>query len=130
MQSKGSSSLLDPGDCKLSIGSMLGGGITDGARIAIADFFNLQDCVTTLLASMRCSIIRVARIVSPHRILCLLDCLYLRVEIIRWRSDNCIAWIQFLARLRLSVVVRQITYLYTGVLNSDEQVHGLYFRSL
>ena len=120
MQSKSSSSLLDPGDCKLSVGSMLGGGVTDGTGTGIADFFNLQDCLTTSLASTCCSMVGVARIVSPCRILYLLDCLYLRVEIIRWRSDNCIPWIRFLARLRLSAVVRRTTYLRAGVLNSDD----------
>ena len=74
--------------------------------------------------------VRVARIVSPHRILSLPDCLYLWVEIIRWRSDNCIPWIRFLARLRLSAVVRRTTCLRAGVLNSDDRVRARCFRSL
>jgi hypothetical protein len=87
MQSMGSSSLLEPGDCKTSAGSMFGGGVVDGpvtvVRVALFDFL---DCVAASLASLastRWSISGVARMVSPRRILCLPDCLCLRVETIR-----------------------------------------------
>jgi hypothetical protein len=54
MQSKGSSSLLEPGDFKLSVGSMLGGGVTDGAWTAIvADFFTFRvSCLTQAQANI------------------------------------------------------------------------------
>ena len=53
MQSKISSSLFEPGDCKISAGSMFGGGVADGPGTVGADFFDFRDSVTTSLTSMR-----------------------------------------------------------------------------
>ena len=63
--------------------------MVDGPVTAVGfAFFDFHDCAAASLTSMRWRISGVARMVSPRRILCLPDCLCLRVETIHWRSDN------------------------------------------